>query len=116
MSPLPLDIIHYILTYDHRFIIRDGKLIQINRIDITDNKYAGLWGSKQGVMNTCRKDFDEENVSVYLPITAIKFYYFQYSNNELRLRKMEFFDEEETSIDEYVYSMVPPRELENHLV
>jgi len=42
MYNFPLDIIYYILTFDERFIIRNNKLIIINKISSTDNRYLLL--------------------------------------------------------------------------
>jgi hypothetical protein len=42
MINLPLEIIYYILTFDKRFIIRKGKLIVINKINVLDERYNVL--------------------------------------------------------------------------
>ena len=37
---LPVDIVNYILPYDSRFVLRNGKIIQIQKLDM--NKYNAL--------------------------------------------------------------------------
>jgi len=37
---LPMDIVKYILLYDSRFVLRNGKIIQINKLDM--NKYKTI--------------------------------------------------------------------------
>jgi len=37
---LPMDIVKHILSYDSRFVLRNGKIIQINKLDM--NKYKAL--------------------------------------------------------------------------
>lgn len=93
---LPTEIINHILTYDRRFILRDRKLVQINRICIPE-------------LDIPPKEFDLDYlyVSVYLPITVNKFYYFQCYGEELRLYKMESEEEDNMTIDEYVYTAHP---------
>lgn len=39
---IPLEIIHYILIYDKRFIIRDRKIITINKFNKQDIRYTIL--------------------------------------------------------------------------
>ena len=39
MHALPLEVIYNILTYDKRFVVRDGKLITINKIHKNDNRF-----------------------------------------------------------------------------
>ena len=39
---IPLEIIHYILIYDKRFIIRDRKIITINKFNKKDIRYTIL--------------------------------------------------------------------------
>jgi hypothetical protein len=39
---IPLELIYYILIYDRRFIIRNRKIININRFNEDDNRYKIL--------------------------------------------------------------------------
>ena len=39
---LPLEIIHHVLTFDRRFVLRNGKLEQINLISKEDKRYDML--------------------------------------------------------------------------
>lgn len=41
-SNLPYDIIKYILLYDNHFILRNNKIICINKISKNDNRYKKL--------------------------------------------------------------------------
>ena len=42
MSKLPLDIVKKILSYDYRFVIRNGEIIVINQISKDDTRYILL--------------------------------------------------------------------------
>ena len=39
---LPMDIVKHILPYDRRFIMRNGEIIQINKLDMNKYKTAAL--------------------------------------------------------------------------
>lgn len=39
---LPIDIVKHILLYDSRFVIRNGEIIQINKLDMNKYKTAVL--------------------------------------------------------------------------
>ena len=39
---LPMDIVKYILPYDSRFVLRNGEIIQINKLDMNKYKTAAL--------------------------------------------------------------------------
>lgn len=39
MNYLPLDIVNYILSFDRRFVIRKGKILQIKKIEKNDSRY-----------------------------------------------------------------------------
>jgi hypothetical protein len=57
---LPLDAVHHILSYDRRFAVKHGKLVEFKRLDLT--KYAFL-------LNLPRVKMLEDDVSeVVLPI------------------------------------------------
>ena len=39
---LPMDVVKYILPYDSRFVLRNGEIIQINKLDMNKYKTAAL--------------------------------------------------------------------------
>jgi hypothetical protein len=39
---LPMDIVKHILPYDRRFVLRNGEIIQINKLDMNKYKTAAL--------------------------------------------------------------------------
>jgi hypothetical protein len=39
---LPMDVVKYILAYDKRFVIRRGKIILVNKLDMNKYKTAVL--------------------------------------------------------------------------
>jgi hypothetical protein len=41
-STLPIDIVYYILVFDTRFVMRNGKLIEIKRLAKEDERYSML--------------------------------------------------------------------------
>ena len=42
MEKLPIEIVKHIISYDKRFIIRNGGILQINQIDKNDKRYNML--------------------------------------------------------------------------
>ena len=41
-SIMPVDIVYYILLFDSRFVMRNGKLVEIKQIPKEDNRYSML--------------------------------------------------------------------------
>ena len=39
---LPMDVVKYILPYDRRFVLRNGEIIQINKLNMNKYKTAAL--------------------------------------------------------------------------
>ena len=76
MNYLPLEIKHHILTFDRRFVLRNGELKQINTIPKTDERYDILreipW-----------KEYDENDdvTFVYLNINEQKDFFITYCPN-----------------------------------
>ena len=80
MEKLPLEIVKHIITYDKRFIIRRGKIIQINPIDKNDKRYNLLESIKQKQYN-----INDNSSSVYLNINSCKDFCIYYCDNKLEL-------------------------------
>jgi hypothetical protein len=78
MDKLPLEIVKHIISYDKRFIIRNGKIIQIHQIQKNDKKYEPILGIKI-------KNYDIENNSscVYLTVNSYKDICLMYSDNKV---------------------------------
>ena len=80
MENLPIEIVKHIISYDKRFIIRKGKIIEIKRIDKNDKRYELLESIKKKEYNVI-----EKSSSVYITINSQKDYCIKYSENELEL-------------------------------
>lgn len=78
MEKLPLEIVKHIITYDKRFIIRKGKIQQINQIDKNDKRYKLLFGIKKIVYN-----IEHNSSCVYLTVNSYKDICLMYSDNIL---------------------------------
>ena len=80
MENLPIEIVKHIISYDKRFIIRNGKIIEIKEIDKNDKRYELLESIKQKEYNVI-----EKSSSVYITINSQKDFCIKYSENELEL-------------------------------
>ena len=80
MEILPIEIVKHIISYDKRFIIRKGKIIQINPIDKNDKRYNLLESIKQKQYN-----INDNSSSVYLNINSFKDFYIYYCDNKIEL-------------------------------
>ncbi len=71
---LPLEIKHHILTFDRRFVLRNGELIQINLIPKTDERYNIL-------REIPPKEYDDSDgvTFVYLNINDMKDFFITHS-------------------------------------
>lgn len=59
-ATLPLELVHHIMTYDKRFVLRRGELLHIGAIDIT--RFSSL-------LSIPKKQILEDNIpEVWLPI------------------------------------------------
>ena len=92
MDQIPLDIVKHILSYDIRFVIRDGKIIQINKISENDERYEMLYRIP---MKEYDQDNDDQNNNrpdswVYLSINDDKDYFLSYTNYEIQLQTFDY--------------------------
>ena len=96
------------MQYDERFVIRNGKIIQINKINKNDNIYRKLRyiPKKQHLVNG--------ETYIFLPIKHDKYYFFQYKNNELTISKMEYIYATGNSSYDDTYG--EPRYIEHHII
>ena len=62
---LPLDAVHHILSYDRRFAVKHGKLVEFKKIDVS--KYAFL-------LNLPTKTVQKHVAEVVLPIHSTSFF------------------------------------------
>ena len=77
---IPLEIIKLILSYDKRFVIRHGKIIQINPL----NNIAGTYYKLTQIPHKQYWHMHEITF-VFLPITEKKEYYISVINNQLEV-------------------------------
>ena len=77
---LPIELVNEILTYDNRFVLRNGKIIEIKRIPKTDPRYKML-------LQIPRLNFHSiHGISyIYLPITKNKDYFISYSKKIIKI-------------------------------
>uniref|UniRef100_A0A6C0DAB4 Uncharacterized protein n=1 Tax=viral metagenome TaxID=1070528 RepID=A0A6C0DAB4_9ZZZZ len=80
MERLPIEIVKHIISYDKRFIIRHGKIIQINQIDKNDKRRDLLVGIKKINYNA-----NDNSSYVYLNINSHKSFYIMYFDSNLEL-------------------------------
>lgn len=85
MEQLPMEIIKYILSFDRRFVIRNGKIIQINRIEKTNQIYNLL-------LTIPEKNYDPDDqvTYVYMNINEEKDYFLSYLNYEIQLQTFRY--------------------------
>lgn len=77
-AQLPMDIIKLILSYDKRFVIRNGKIIQINSLKNIAETYYNITQIPR------KQHWDMHELTfVFLPINQTKEYYISVINNEL---------------------------------
>jgi hypothetical protein len=94
METLPVEIVKHIISYDKRFIIRNGKIIQINQIDKNDKRYNLLELIKQK-----QYDINDNSSSVYLNINYCKDFCIYYCDYKLEL--ITLLVDEKGNIDIY---------------
>jgi len=85
MDKLPLDIVKCILSYDKRFIIRRGEIIQINKITKEDERYKLLLTIPQK-----QYDFVNHVIYVYMSINEIKDYLLCYTDFIIELNTIRY--------------------------
>jgi hypothetical protein len=68
MENFPLEIVKHIISYDKRFIIRHGKIIQINQIDKNDKRYNLL-------LNIPEKEYCGGCTYIYIKINENTYFY-----------------------------------------
>ena len=96
---LSMDLVLYILQYDDRFVIRDGKLSRTTRISMFDERYDMLNPVCQDFIHNPNSYFD--NVLIDLPINRNKSY-----TIEMRfihyIYKNQYDDEEDSEICRFI--------------
>ena len=103
MNLLSLDLVHGILMYDRRFIIREKKLVEIGKINI--NKYKLL-------LDIPKKEIIEDNIlEVLLKIKdSVKYFCLMSTdyNNEyaIELQKLSLNDGKTYFIDSIIHDIV----------
>ena len=95
MEKLPIEIVKYIITYDKRFIIRKGKIIQINKIDKNDKRYNILFGIKKIVY-----DIEHNSSCVYLTVNSFKDFCINYYDYKLEFITLCYDEKGNIDIDE----------------
>jgi hypothetical protein len=98
MNLLPLDIINHILTFDRRFIIRNGQVITINPIAKADERYDIL-------LKIPRKEYDYTDgvTYVYMCINEDKDYYITYKPYELQIQVLYYEVDTIHAIDGHIH-------------
>lgn len=103
LNLLPLDIVYHILTYDRRFVFREGNLIQINKID--KNKYKFL-------LDIPKIQILEDNIpEVLLPINESVHFFCLMSTNynhqhAIELQKLTSYNGFTCVLDIITYNIV----------
>jgi hypothetical protein len=80
-SALPLELQYHILTYNRNFVLKNGKLVEIKRID--PMKYALLRGIPRIII------LDDDISEVVLPIQNLTHFFCLLSTNYNGVRAME---------------------------
>jgi hypothetical protein len=80
MERLPIEIVKHIISFDKRFIIRHGKIIQINQIVKNDKRRDLLAGIK-----TINYNANDNSSYVYLNINSHKSLYIMYFDYKLEI-------------------------------
>jgi hypothetical protein len=98
MNLLPLDIINHILTFDRRFIIRNGQVITINPIAKADERYDIL-------LKIPRKEYDYTDgvTYTYMCINDDKDYYITYKPYELQIQVLYYEVDTIHAIDGHIH-------------
>ena len=101
MDNLPMDVVKIILSYDKRFVIRKGKILQINRIQQTDERYELLCLIPE-------KEYDTNSglTYVYMTITDKKDYFLTYKDYQIQLQTFEYSNNTVYGIDGYTYDII----------
>jgi len=94
MEKLPIEIVKHIVTYDKRFIIRNGKIIQINHIDKNDKRRDLLVGIK-----TINYNANDNSSYVHLNINSDKSFYIMYFDSNLELLTLLYDEKGNTEIE-----------------
>lgn len=87
MERLPIEIVKHIISYDKRFIIRKGKLIEIKKIEKNDKRRDLLVGIKKINYNV-----NDNSSYVHININSHKSFYIMYFDSNLELLTL-FYDE-----------------------
>jgi hypothetical protein len=98
MDLLPFDIIKHILTFDCRFIVRNGQILTINPIAKTDERYNILL-----TMPLKEYDYTDGVTYVYMCINEDKDYYITYKPYELQIQVLYYEVDSIYNIDGHIH-------------
>jgi hypothetical protein len=101
MNLLPSDIIKHILTFDRRFIVRNGQILTINSISKTDERYNIL-------LTIPMKEYDYMDgvTYIYMCINDDKDYYMTYKPYELQIQVLYYDVDTIHTIDGHIHYIV----------
>jgi hypothetical protein len=73
LKQLPVELLFYILTFDRRFILRNGKLLTINKIDLSN--YQKLICKPPICLSEYGDDYEYKEYSVYFSNPNFRLFY-----------------------------------------
>lgn len=89
MEFLPMDVVFEILSYNRNFVIKKGKLVQINRFSSDDYRYEMLHYIPQKNV-----DYDDNITFVYLKVNEDKSLYVVYKDCEIQIQTLGYSSDE----------------------
>jgi len=78
LKQLPIELLFYILTFDRRFILRNGKLLTINKIDLSN--YQKLICKLPICLSEYGDDYENKEYSVYFSNPNFRLFYNEMCN------------------------------------
>jgi hypothetical protein len=98
MKKLPIELKHYLLTFDRRFVIRDKKLIVIDTIQFIEQRF--------GILYTIPLKRHYPNTScVWLEVGLRRDYYITCDNNELIVELLSYDEDRNQTISWKRYAL-----------
>ena len=98
MKGLPIELKHYILTFDRRFVIRDKNLIVIDTIPCIEQRF--------GILYTIPMKRHYPNTScVWLEVGLRRDYYITCDNNELIVELLSYDEDRNQTISWKRYAL-----------
>lgn len=89
MDFLPMDIVFEILSYNRNFVVKKGKLLQINRFSSHDYRYEMLQYIPQKEI-----DYADNITFVYLTVNDHKDLYLVYIDFEIQIQTLGYCSDE----------------------